>query len=185
MATLSFLQTGRYILRLPFRGKTSLNDCLHNGPNIQRDLRKILLRWRIHRYVFTADKEKMFRQIKIAHKDKNFQRILWREHSADPIQEFKLNTVTDGTAPATFLAIRILRQLATDEGSNYPVAQRVLINDFYVDDMLSGADTKEEAQELQTQIILLLKTGCFNFRKWTSNNQELLSNLPKDRYDVT
>lgn len=158
----------------------SLNDCLDSGPKIQQDLRQILLRWRIHRYVFTADIEKMFRQIKVAHKDRNFQRILWREHPSDPIQEFKLNTVTYGTAPASFLAIRALKQLAADEGGNYPIGKIVLNNDFYVDDMLSGADTKEEAKLLQSEVVSLLKKGCFNLRKWTSNDQELLKSLPEN-----
>lgn len=41
----------------------SLNDIQHKGPTVQSTLFSILLRFRTHKYVFTADIEKMYRQI--------------------------------------------------------------------------------------------------------------------------
>lgn len=58
-------------LRVVFNGsqKTnlgfSLNDVLHIGPKLQTDITDTLLRWRRHRYVFAADIEKMYRQIRV------------------------------------------------------------------------------------------------------------------------
>ncbi|GAB0093955.1 hypothetical protein DMENIID0001_091490 [Sergentomyia squamirostris] len=158
----------------------SLNDLLHTGPKIQEDLRNILTRWRKYRYVYTADAEKMFRQVELDEKDRNYTRILWRESARDPIQEFQLNTVTYGTGPATFLSVRVLHQLATDEVENYPLASKVLLRDFYVDDMLTGAHTFGEAVTLQQQIRELLARGKFNLRKWTSNSKELLVQIPEE-----
>ena len=40
----------------------SLNDTLMTGPTIQDDIFTLLLRYRSHFYVFTADIEKMYRQ---------------------------------------------------------------------------------------------------------------------------
>lgn len=43
----------------------SLNDALMVGPTIQQDLVSILMRFRTFAYAFTADVEKMYRQILI------------------------------------------------------------------------------------------------------------------------
>lgn len=56
----------------------SLNDILYTGPRIQEDLFNILLRFRKHRYIFSADIEKMYRQIWEAETDGKYQLIFWR-----------------------------------------------------------------------------------------------------------
>lgn len=43
----------------------SLNDILHSGPKLQDDLFIILMRFRLFRYVVTADIQKMYRQVHI------------------------------------------------------------------------------------------------------------------------
>ena len=57
--------------------------------------------------------------------------------------------VTFGLAPSSFLAMRILQQLAEDDGARYPNAQRVLREDFYLDDVLSGSNSLQEAKNLR------------------------------------
>lgn len=64
----------------------SLNDKLLVGPTIQQPLFEILLRFRKHRFVFTADIEKMFRQVWMNRKDIDYQRIVWREEPNIPIK---------------------------------------------------------------------------------------------------
>ncbi|XP_055714224.1 uncharacterized protein LOC129808469 [Phlebotomus papatasi] len=93
----------------------SLNDLLCVGPKLQEDLTKILTRWRKYKVAFTADIEKMFRQILVREEDRDYQRILWRFNESEPVQEYVLNTVTYGTAAATYLSVRALHQLAEDE----------------------------------------------------------------------
>ncbi|UYV84543.1 hypothetical protein LAZ67_X002574, partial [Cordylochernes scorpioides] len=87
------------------------------------------------------------------------QRVLWRNSLSDAIQEYWLTTVTYGTAYAPYLAIRTLYQLANEEAMNYSVASKIVKRDFYVDDLLTGADTVEESQILIRQIIALLAKG--------------------------
>ncbi|XP_055715130.1 uncharacterized protein LOC129809338 [Phlebotomus papatasi] len=79
------------------------------------------------RVVFDASYiEKMFRQISLQEEDRDFHRILWRENPREAIREYQLNTVTYGTGPATFLSVRVLKQLAMDEGHKFPKAAAVL-----------------------------------------------------------
>ena len=48
------------------------------GPTIQDDLFSLLVRFRSHACVFTADIAKMYRMIKVHPDDRKYQRILWR-----------------------------------------------------------------------------------------------------------
>jgi len=54
----------------------------------------------------------MYRQIKVAEKDQEYQYIQWRNDAKLAISEFQLTTVTYGTSAAPFLAVRCLRELA-------------------------------------------------------------------------
>lgn len=89
----------------------SLNDILANGPTIQDDLFSLLVRFRIHQYVFTADIEKMYRQINIDETDRNMQLIIWRENPTEPLKYYRLRTLTYGTRPASYMATKCLKIL--------------------------------------------------------------------------
>ncbi|UYV66853.1 K02A2.6-like, partial [Cordylochernes scorpioides] len=162
----------------------SLNKVLHIGPKLQTDIFDLLLRFRTFFVALSADIEEMYRQILIHPDDSDYQRVLWRDSPSDAIQEYKLTTITYGTSCAPYLAIRTLHQLADDEAMNYPVASEIVKRDFYVDGLLTGADTVEEAQVLIRQIIALLAEGGFLIRKWVSNSPKILDFLPGDQNGI-
>jgi hypothetical protein len=108
---------------------------------------------------FTADIAQMYRQVKVNPQDRNLQRILWRCSSDKPIQEYQLTTVTYGRASAPFLATRCLKKLAEDNLVRHPKAAQVLRDDSYVDDLLSGTSTVQEAIEVQRELSTLLDTA--------------------------
>lgn len=56
-------------------------------------------------------------------------------------------------------AIRTLKRLAILGKLTHPVASKVLQNDKFFDDILSGADTVQSALCIQTQLNDLLSTG--------------------------
>ncbi|XP_011261119.3 uncharacterized protein LOC105254264 [Camponotus floridanus] len=101
---------------------TSLNSHLEIGSKLQTEITSILLRWRQHKYVYMADIAKMYQQILIDPRDRNYQRIVWYNQDQIAIQDYQLSTVTYGTASAPFLALRVLKQLLTDEGAAFPLA---------------------------------------------------------------
>ncbi|XP_076678236.1 uncharacterized protein LOC143374185 [Andrena cerasifolii] len=155
----------------------SLNETLMVGPTIQDDLVSIITRFRLHKYVLTADIAKMYRQVDLRAVDRKYQRILWRENSNQPIKTYELNTVTYGTASAPFLAVRTLHQLAHDEIGNHPIAASAFLRDFYVDDVLTGADSFDEAMLLRNELIRLAAKGGFQLRQWVSNEPRLLESF--------
>ena len=82
----------------------SLNDVLMVGPTIQNTIFEQVLRFRLSKFVITADIEKMYRQILVHPEDRKYLKIWW--YSNGKIAPFQLSTVTFGTACAPFLAIR-------------------------------------------------------------------------------
>ncbi|KAL0810521.1 hypothetical protein ABMA28_010642 [Loxostege sticticalis] len=93
----------------------SLNDNLLIGQKLHQDVPEVLFRFRLNKIVFIADIKMMYRYINLRLRDRDFQRILWRNSISDPIEEYRLCTVTFGVASSPFLALRTLRQLALDE----------------------------------------------------------------------
>ncbi|XP_076247789.1 uncharacterized protein LOC143187453 [Calliopsis andreniformis] len=163
----------------------SLNETLLIGPNLQDTLYKLLLRFRSYSYVLTADIEKMFRQVKVHAEDRSYQRILWRNSQDQPVKTYELNTVTYGTASAPFLAVRCLQQLANDEQNKFPRAAAIFKRDFYMDDLLTGAATRDLALKIRDEAIALARVGGFNLRQWTSNDAELIKDLDTSNHERT
>ncbi|XP_076684104.1 uncharacterized protein LOC143377072 [Andrena cerasifolii] len=171
-------------LRVVFNGSypstngKSLNDLLLVVPNLVPSLQQLLLRWRIHKVCLTADVEKMYRQILVQPDDRHYQRILWREKTDNELGDYELKTVTYGLACVPFLAIRTLHQLAMDDQLLFPRAAVILRRDVYMDDVVTGTDSVQEALELQEELRQLCKAGGFNLRKWASNEPALMELLP-------
>ncbi|XP_033222578.1 uncharacterized protein LOC117176446 [Belonocnema kinseyi] len=51
------------------------------------------------------------------------------------------------------------------------------MRDFYVDDLLTGTNTVEEARKQKTELIQLLSAAGMNVRKWASNNPYVFEEL--------
>ncbi|XP_037942469.1 uncharacterized protein LOC119675345 [Teleopsis dalmanni] len=162
----------------------SLNDLLHIGPTVQSELLSILLRFRLPRYVFTTDIEKMYRQILVYPEDRQCQLIVWRNEPSQPIKYFQLNTVTYGTRSAPYLATKCLQVLADDNMQNYPLGASALKQNFYVDDCLHGADSLRTLLETQSQLNKILTASGFKLRKWCANHPSLLQGIPHDDLKV-
>lgn len=174
-------------LRVVFDGSApsssgyALNDVLLAGPNIQDSLFAILIRARQYKFLLTGDIEKMYRQILLDERDRNLQRILWRDDESQPIRDFTLNTVTYGTASASFLSTRCLWQVGEEQSD--PLIKEIIQKDFYVDDLITGANNEQHLHYIQCSVARALKNNCFNLRKYKSNNTSLFNNLEKDKND--
>ncbi|XP_065086837.1 uncharacterized protein LOC135708665 [Ochlerotatus camptorhynchus] len=101
----------------------------------------------------------MYRQILMHVHDRLLQRILRRFNTSQLIQEYELCTVTYGLAPSSFLATRTLLKFVEDEGIPFPKASTAIKKNTYVDDILAGTDSIEEAILLREELIELLQKG--------------------------
>ncbi|XP_070072650.1 uncharacterized protein [Drosophila takahashii] len=155
-----------------------LNDVLCTGPALQNDLGGVILNWRCYRYVFMADIQRMYRCIEMHPEDSQFQRIWWRDKTGE-LKEFRLTTVTFGTASAPYTAIRVIHQIAQDERENYPLAEKVLKREIYVDDVQSGHETTDGAIRVRNDVIAALRSAGMYLRKWAASHPALLSDIPE------
>ncbi|XP_036335417.1 uncharacterized protein LOC118745857 [Rhagoletis pomonella] len=160
----------------------ALNDLLAVGPTIQRDLTSLLLNFRRYRIGLCGDIVKMYRQVLVHHDDRDYQRILWRTSAAQPISHYRLRTVTYGTATAPFLATRCL--YATGKDADEPQTGFMIKNNFYVDDLIAGATSVEEAINLKADITKTLAIRGFPLSKWVSNDLSIIQNVDMQTSDV-
>ena len=126
----------------------SLNDILHAGPTLHPTLETILLQFRIHSIAISADISKMYRAVHLHPNDRDLHRFLWREDPNLPLQDFRMTRVTFGVTASPYLAIKSLQQTAHDFQDQYPLAAPIVLNSFYVDDLLTGAETPDQAISL-------------------------------------
>lgn len=148
----------------------SLNECQLTGAKLQEDLAIILIRFRTHKIAVSADIKQMYCQVAIHHEHKKYQKLLWKENKTEPIQGYQIDRVAFGQTAAPYLAIRAMHQCAEDNTSQYPIGAAEIKKSFYVDDLLTGADTFESALTKINEISTVLNSGKFELAKWSSNS---------------
>ena len=112
----------------------------------------------------------MYWVVELSEPDRSLHRFLWRIHPSQPICDYEMTWVTFGVAASPYLAVEALQQTASDFGDSFPTASSHVFTSFYVDDLLAGANTPEEALELHTSLRQLLLKGGFNLCKWRSSS---------------
>uniref|UniRef100_A0A7I4YY06 Integrase catalytic domain-containing protein n=1 Tax=Haemonchus contortus TaxID=6289 RepID=A0A7I4YY06_HAECO len=156
-----------------YKGAPSLNDCLHPGPSILPDLVGILLRSRLKPILLVADVEKAFLQIRLQLNQRDATRFLWLLDPTSPPSEtniriFRFTRVPFGiTASPFLLAASILYYLRRDPDSQL---NKEIEENTYVDNILLGASTKEEAIRKYHDSKALFTSMNMNLRQFLSNS---------------
>jgi hypothetical protein len=158
----------------------SLNSSIMTGRKLQNEVMDILITFRTHSVAFMADIKQMYRQITLHPDDRVFHGVLWRDSPSQPLETYRLTTVTFGVASSPYLAMRCLLRLAEEERESFPNASRILKSDTFVDDICSGGSSIEESIVYRNELIRLLHSAGFELRKWISNKQEFLKDLPHE-----
>ena len=161
----------------------SLNSTLMVGPTVHPPLIDVLIRFRKHRITMIADVSRMYRAILLTEPDKDLQRFVWRDNPNGQLRDYRMTRLTFGISASSFIANICVKQNAIDFESQYPKAAKQVETSFYVDDYLGGADSRQEAIQLQGEMhSLLLKEG-FLLRKWSCSDPCVLESIPTDLRD--
>ncbi|XP_039760333.1 uncharacterized protein LOC120633963 [Pararge aegeria] len=156
----------------------ALNHLLHSGQNLQGDLFKIILNFRLHAVAMTADCREQFLQIVMREADRRYQCFLYRFNPQDPLVLYQFNRVCFGLTSSPFHALRTVRQLVNDDGAKYPRANSIVLPALYMDDVAFSLPSELEAVTVSLQMIDLFKGAQWELVKWNSNSREVLDNLP-------
>lgn len=158
----------------------SLNDRLLSGPPLQKDITEVLTHFRLKPVAITTDIKMMYRKIWVHPDDHKFQTIVWRRSESEPLKNYVLKTVTYGLKPAPFLAQRVLRQLVSEDGHQYPLASQAVLEACFMDDICYSVEDVKTGHKLKDELQALLACAGFELRKWASNRSEILVNIPPD-----
>lgn len=92
-------------------GRSSLNAHLLVGPNLNPDVVKMLLNFRLRHIAVSADIARAYMMINLAEADRPYFRFLWKGPADANVRCFQMNKVTWGAASSSFLLAATLREL--------------------------------------------------------------------------
>jgi len=170
----------------------SLNDCLHPGPNLTKNIVDILLRFRIYRVALIGDIEKAFLMVAIDECDRDALRFLWFDdvYSKEPnLIVYRFTRVVFGVTSSPFLLNATLIHHLERYRDKDPKFVETVLQSLYVDDVTYGGKNEEEVYKLYQNSKQCLLEGGFNLRKFTSNSTSLMKKIKENEeqsvnYDV-
>ncbi|KAL9955947.1 hypothetical protein ACROYT_G037353 [Oculina patagonica] len=162
------------------KGGVSLNDCLHVGPALSPLLFDILIRFREKRVALVGDIEKEFLNIVVNERDRDCLRFLWVKsvdsEQLDPVV-YRFCRVVFGVNCSPFLLNATLQYHLDSFTEIDPEFVRIMKKSFYVDDLVTGQKTTQEAGELYGKAKTRLAIGGFKLRKWLTNSEVLRAKI--------
>ena len=124
--------------------------------------------------------------INIAEKDRDFLRFLWitntKDEDSDTIGNtifYRFQCVVFGLCSSPFLLNGTLQHHLFEYFAENSELLLILLKSFYVDDFLSGKDTKSETWKFCTEVRECLAKAGFNLHKWACSNPEIMNELNK------
>ena len=151
----------------------SLNDLLMKGPSALNNIYSVLLNFRSYPHAFVKDLSKFYNSVLASERDQHLRRVLWRsgDSSTEPTI-YKTNTVNFGDKPAGCVALTAVRETADLYRTIDEEAAEKLKDDNYVDDIASGAETKDRAVEISRNMEVIVAKGGFKFKKTVMSGDE-------------
>ena len=130
----------------------SLNDVLYKGPCLNADLYSLLLKFRVHPIVLTADIEKAYLQININKEHIDYLKFLWyRNLREESIVRYKFTRVIFGVTSSQFLQNGNVQTHAKNMNIDPEFARKVK-KYFYEDDLNSDAQSTKEGFEFYKKV---------------------------------
>jgi len=165
------------------RSKTgvSINDCLDEGPALQNDMLHILLRFRLHKYGLFSDIEKAFHQIMLEPTERDLFRFLYLSNPEDPESRFRTLrhvVLPFGANCSPFILAAVIQKLLDAQPSSEVV--KLLQRDLYVDNLVTGCSSKEEAVDIYNESRRIMESAQFNLRIWNSNDPQVFRAICPD-----
>ncbi|XP_065195843.1 uncharacterized protein LOC135827242 [Sycon ciliatum] len=158
----------------------SLNDCLHSGPSLLPDLGGILVRFRLFPVGITSDIEKAFLQVGLDEPDRDYTRFLWLKDISQPVSPANLVTyrfcrIPFGVISSPFLLSATIHHHLGNSNSTLGSEIR---DSTYVDNVITGRNTADEASTLYDSAKSLFNAAAMNLQEWSSKSDEFNHTLP-------
>ncbi|XP_038117199.1 uncharacterized protein LOC119769295 [Culex quinquefasciatus] len=120
----------------------------------------------------------MFHQVRVHPDDQHCQRFLWNNGAPGSTPSvYVMQVMTFGASCSPSCAQFVKNINAERFAEDSPAAAKAIINDHYVDDMLSSVETEQEAIKLASSVRDIHGQGGFEIRGWRSNSKAVLAAL--------
>ena len=154
------------------RSGYSLNDCLEKGPSLQNELGDILIRTRFEPVILCADIEKVFLQIRIKENERESLKFNWVEDlTNNTIQILRFTRLVFGLNQSPLILEGTLKTHFERYESMYLELIRKTRDDMYLDDLVTGGESLQEVEKINSDSIELFEKGGLNFTNGTPLNQ--------------
>ncbi|XP_063369415.1 uncharacterized protein LOC134657457 [Cydia amplana] len=155
------------------KDQQSLNECLYRGPCMLQDLTALLLNFRVYKIGIIADVEKAFLQIGLQEEDRDVTRFLWLKDINKPLSDenilhLRFCRMPFGIISSPFLLTATIRYHISQKDSEL---LKKVANKCYVDNVVTGTNTSEEAVQLYDETRKTFEELSMNLRDWTSNDE--------------
>ena len=143
-----------------------INSTLAKGTNNMNNLAIMMIRFQCYPYVFHTDISKMYNTVLLDERHWRYQLYYWQEELkvGVPPKLKAIKTAMYGMKPSGNVAECAMRKTAELTKEMYPKAYRVIMDDMYVDDCLSGCATMEERSDVTNQLPCFLDKGGFGLK---------------------
>ena len=164
--------------------KVTFNDNLLQGVALHQNLQALLIRFRKRKFVLNGDIKALFLQVLLHESHQDFCRFLWKTDRYAPIKVYKFKVLLFGLNCSPTIAMAAVQRLTKmvledPTSSDHDVlAARRLMEDIYVDDLVTTFESRQELMNCYTSINKILAKGSFCMRKFMSNDLTFLRTVP-------
>ncbi|GFS41637.1 integrase catalytic domain-containing protein [Nephila pilipes] len=169
------------------RGKFSLNDSLHIGPNLYPDLFELLLSFRKHPIAFTVDIKQAFLNVELDDSDKNVTKFFWTDNPesfSESLEVLRFNRVLFGINSSPFLLTATIKYHLKKYSSLFPQTHELLNKFVYVDDVLGGQSTVASAYTTSVECVQIFSEANMPLHQWATNSAELRELWEKNGFSI-
>ena len=159
----------------------SLNDTIRSGPNLQPDMPQIIIGFRKEDIALACDVSDMFPQVIVREKDRDMLRFLIKDPEDDNFKIYRHKRLPLGLNCSPFIAQYTVIETAKLMKEQCPIGYKLIMQQRYVDDILSSLSTIEEAKQALKEVQEILNRCKMILHKVLSNSEEILETIDQEK----
>ena len=153
----------------------SLNGSWELGPDMTGSLNAILLRFRETLLAAQGDVRKMYYAVRVPLVEQMMQLFIWQFEGESNIRVFRMKRLVMGNKPSANISQIALKETAHlgNNAQEFPDAKEALCRNSYVDNVFTGADTKDVIDGKIKETEHVAGQGGFFFKPWLVTGQDV------------
>ena len=111
--------------------------------------------------------------------DRKYHRFLWLKNTDNELEEYEFKRVVFGVNTSHILAQYVSQENAKRYQDQFPLAAEYVIESTYVDDTMDSVESDDQGIMLYHQLCALWEKAGMKPRKWMSNSEQVLAQIPQ------